>query len=363
MSASFLGIEKSVSGKRWTLREANDREALALCQRFSLPDVVGRILSARGIGLDDAQDYLNPSLKALLPDPSHLVDMDKAVDHIVYDIQSGKKIAVFGDYDVDGATSSAVLRRYFSMIGREIRVHIPDRMTEGYGPNLPALLALQEQGVSTVITVDCGITAFDVLKSATDAGLNMIVMDHHTAEPKLPDAVAVVNPNRLDDASPHGHMAAVGVVFLLVVALNRKLRDVGFFATQKEPDIRLLLDLVALGTVCDVVPLKGVNRAFVSQGLKVLAGRRNVGLKALADVSAVDGYPTAYHLGFQMGPRVNAGGRVGEAALGSRLLSSDNFNESIQIARMLDQYNTERKQIEADTLEQAIEQVERENRS
>ncbi len=361
MQQAFLGIEKSVSGKRWHLREGNEREALALCQRFSLPDIIGRILSARGIGLDDAGSFLNPSLKELLPDPSHLMDMDKAVSHLVSAIKSNEKVAVFGDYDVDGATSTAVLKRYFNMIGVDLTVYIPDRMSEGYGPNLPALLKLKEQGCSSIITVDCGITAFDVLKDATKAGIDMIVMDHHTAEAHLPDAVAVVNPNRLDDLSPHGHMAAVGVVFLLVVALNRSLRAIGFFEGKKEPDIRLLLDLVALGTVCDVVPLKGVNRAFVSQGLKIMAARRNIGLKALADVSAVDGLPSAYHLGFQMGPRVNAGGRVGEAALGTRLLSSDDPHMSLKIARELDQFNTDRKEIEAACLEQAIEMVERDS--
>ncbi|MTI09372.1 single-stranded-DNA-specific exonuclease RecJ [Curvivirga aplysinae] len=362
VNSPLLGIEKSISGQRWELREGNERESLALCQRFSLPDIVGRILSARGIGLDQAEDFLNPSLKTLLPDPSHLVDMDKAINHLVGEIQSGNRIAVFGDYDVDGATSSAVLKRYFNMLGLDMGVYIPDRMSEGYGPNLPALMKLKEQGYSTVITVDCGITAFDVLGKASKSGLNMVVMDHHAAEAHLPDAIAVVNPNRLDDASPHGHMAAVGVVFLLVVGLNRALRDVGFFGDKKEPDIRLLLDLVALGTVCDVVPLKGVNRAFVSQGLKVMAGRRNTGMKALADVSAVDGPPSAYHLGFQMGPRVNAGGRVGEAALGSRLLASDTPQEALAIARQLDGFNAERKEIEAACLEQAIEMVEREGR-
>lgn len=356
--AAFLNVERSASGKRWELRGSNEREALAICQRFAIPDSVGRILASRGIGIDETDVFLNPSLKAQLPDPFHLLDMDAGVSRLIAAIQAGERIAVFGDYDVDGATSSALLLRFFEALGHPINVYIPDRMKEGYGPNLPALLKLKEQGVSVVITVDCGITAFEPLEGAAEAGLDIVVVDHHVAEPRLPRAAAVINPNRLDDASTHGHMAAVGVTFLLIVALNKALRDIGFFQSRPAPDLRLLLDLVALGTVCDVVPLVGVNRAFVTQGLKVLAQRRNVGLSALADVSGVDRYPEAYHLGFQMGPRVNAGGRVGEAGLGARLLSTNDPKEAQALALRLDGFNRERKDVEAACLEQAIEQVE-----
>lgn len=356
--SAFLNVERSASGKRWELRDSNEREALAICQRFAIPDSVGRILVSRGIGMDETDVFLNPSLKAQLPDPFHLRDMDAGVERLVRAIKSGEKVAVFGDYDVDGATSSAVLVRFFQALGLPLVVYIPDRLAEGYGPNLPALKKLKGDGVSVVITVDCGITAFDALEGAAKVGLDVVVVDHHVAEPRLPPAAAVINPNRLDDDSPHGHMAAVGVTFLLTVALNTALRDMGWYNNRPAPDLRLLLDLVALGTVCDVVPLVGINRAFVTQGLKVLAQRRNPGLAALADVSGVDRFPDAYHLGFQMGPRVNAGGRVGEAGLGAQLLSTNDPKEAMAVARRLDIFNQERKDIEAACLEQAIEQVE-----
>jgi len=357
---AYLNIERSVSGRRWELRPADERAAMTVSQRTGLPDLLGRIMVSRGVGPDEAEAYLNPSLKAHLPDPAHLLDMDKAVDRIVSAISSSEKVAVFGDYDVDGATSSAILKRYFDAIGVDLTVYIPDRMTEGYGPNLQALRRLQDGGVDLVITVDCGITSFDVLDSAAQAGLDVIVVDHHKAEPRLPKAAAVVNPNRLDDTSAHGQMAAVGVTFLLLVALNKELRETGFFTDRRVPDLLSLLDLVALGTVCDVVPLTGVNRVFTTQGLKVMAQRRNVGLTALSDVSGVDETPAAYHAGFVLGPRVNAGGRVGEAPLGTRLLSSNDRAESMEIARRLDAFNTERKAIEAACLEDAIGRVETE---
>lgn len=315
---------------------------------------------SRGVSPETADAYLNPSLKAHLPDPAHLLDMDKAVDRIVAAITASEKLAVFGDYDVDGATSSAILKRFFEAIGVDLTVYIPDRLSEGYGPNLPALRQLQNSGVAVVITVDCGITSFDVLDGAAANGLDVIVVDHHKAEPRLPTAAAVVNPNRLDDTSAHGQMAAVGVTFLLLVALNKKLRDTGYFAERRPPDLLSLLDLVALGTVCDVVPLTGVNRVFTTQGLKVMAQRRNTGLTALADVTGVDETPAAYHAGFVLGPRVNAGGRVGEAPMGTRLLASNDRAEAMDIARRLDSFNTERKAIEAACLEEAVHRVETE---
>ncbi len=295
-----------------------------------------------------------------MPDPSIMVDMDQAARRLAAAVKAGESIAVFGDYDVDGATSSALLMRFFRSIGIPIKVYIPDRRIEGYGPNAPALLKLRAEGAQIVVTVDCGITAFDPLTAAKDAGLEVIVVDHHKAEPRLPAAAAVVNPNRLDDESAQGHLAAVGVAFMLAVAVNRVLRADGWYASQgrTEPDLRELLDLVALGTVCDVVPLKGLNRAFVVQGLQIMARGGNVGLNALSRVARIDTKPTAYHLGYLLGPRVNAGGRIGQADLGTRLLSTEDPDEAAVLAMRLDEYNAARKEIEAAVLREAIEQVE-----
>ena len=283
---TLLGIERSLSGKRWEARLRDERAALTLSQRLDLPLVLGRILAARNISIENAPVFLEPTLRSLLPDPNRLVGMEDAVERIVKAVEKGEPLGVFGDYDVDGATSSAVLKRFFSALGVDLRVYIPDRITEGYGPNPQALRRLAGEGVKVLITVDCGISAFEALEAGQDAGLDVLVVDHHVAEAKLPPATAVVNPNRLDDDSGLGHLAAVGVVFLLVVAVNRALRARGFYGEQRpEPDLLQWLDLVALGTVCDVVPLTGLNRAFVKQGLKVMAGRGNAGLRALSDVA------------------------------------------------------------------------------
>jgi single-stranded-DNA-specific exonuclease len=355
---AFLGIERSIGGKRWRPRGEDDRLGLALAQRFGLPEAVGRVMAARGIGLDDAEGFLNPSLKEQLPDPGHLRDMDIAVARLVAALRAGETVGIFGDYDVDGATCSALLSRYFAAAGGRTRIYIPDRLTEGYGPNADAMRLLAGEGIRTVITVDCGITAFEPLEAAYEAGLDVIVVDHHVAEPRLPIACAVINPNRLDDDSPHGNMAAVGVAFLLAIAVNRGLREAGWFASRPEPDLMALLDLVALGTVCDVVPLKGINRVFVRQGLRVMARRRNIGIAALADVARIGEAPDAYHAGFIMGPRVNAGGRVGEAGLGAALLTAEDAAEARAIAAKLDAWNAERRAIEAACLDEAIRQVE-----
>ena len=351
----------SVTGKRWVMRQADDRTALALAQRFRLPELVARVLAARGVGLEDAERFLEPTLRDWMPDPAHLKDMDKAVARIAHAVRAGETIAIFGDYDVDGATASALLHRFLTALSAQVRIYIPDRMAEGYGPNGPALMRLAADGAGLVITVDCGTLAFDALETAAAAGLDVIVVDHHLAEPKLPPAVAVVNPNRLDQDSPLGHLAAVGLAFMLSVAVNRGLRDAGWFAAEarREPDLMGLLDIVALGTVCDVVPLVGLNRAFVAQGLKIMARRRNTGLAALADVSGLDAAPDAYHLGFVLGPRVNAGGRVGQSHLGAQLLSTESREEAERIARQLDAFNAERKGIEADVQTAAIDAVER----
>lgn len=357
---AVLGVERSVGGKRWRQRGSTpgaDNIALAISQKHGLPDMVGRLLAARGLTADEVPSYLEPTLREQLPDPARFRDMDKAVARLIAAIEAGERIAVWGDYDVDGATSAALLLRYFRSIGHPIDYYIPDRMKEGYGPNAPALLKLRGDGVSVVITVDCGITAHEPLGAARDAGLDVIVVDHHQAEPALPPAFAVVNPNRLDEEPGFGQLAAVGVTFLLLVALNRGLRAAGRFGERPEPDLLALLDIVALGTVCDVVPLTGLNRALVSQGLKVAARRQNVGLVALSDIAQMDQAPGTFHYGFLLGPRINAGGRVGESDLGTRILSTTDPGEAHRIAIRLDALNDERRQIEKSVLEAAIAQI------
>lgn len=357
MTGAVLGVENSALGRLWRPRLAEERAALALAQRLGLPEIVARILAGRGIGEAEAPSFLAPRLRDALPDPMGFKDMDKAVARLVRAIDEGETIAVFGDYDVDGATSSALLRRFFAGVGAKSIVYIPDRMKEGYGPNAPALVKLKAQGAAVAITVDCGTTAHAPLQAAAEAGLDMVVVDHHAAEPRLPPALAIVNPNRLDESGAHGQMAAVGVAFLLAVGLNKALREAG--KTHLANDEMLgLLDLVALGTVCDVVPLTGVNRAFVAQGLKAIAARGRAGLAALADVAGLNETPQAFHLGFLLGPRVNAGGRVGEADLGTRLLSTDDAAEAAEIAERLDGYNRERQRIEAEVLEAALAESE-----
>ena len=355
----FLGVVSSLRGKRWTARPADERESMALAQRLGVPEIIGRVLSARGVGLQEADDFLHPTLKRLLPDPSVLKDMDTAALRLAGAVTGGEQIAVFGDYDVDGATSSALLARLLSAVGGQCRIYIPDRGREGYGPNEAALLGLKDSGVSLVVTVDCGIAAHAPLAAAADAGLDVIVVDHHAAEAELPRATAVINPNRLDESGELGQLAAVGVSFLLAVAVNRALRALDWYQDRPEPDLRQLLDLVALGTVCDVVPLRGVNRALVSQGLKVMGKRANPGLRALADAASLTEAPGAYHLGFILGPRINAGGRVGSSELGARLLSTDDEAEAKAISGRLEALNAERRDIEAAVLERARDQVER----
>lgn len=344
----------SLTGRPWRYREVDERLAAAMQQEHGLPELVARLLVMRGVTADAADDFLNPSLRTGLPDPSHLLDMDIAAQRIARAVMVGEKIAVFGDYDVDGATSSALLGRYFRALGCEPIIYIPDRMKEGYGPNTPALLALRAQGAALAITVDCGTLAFEPIAAAHEAGLEMIVIDHHQGEARKPGALAVVNPNRLDESSPHGQLAAVGVAFLLIVAINKQLREAG----RPTPDVRQWLDIVALGTVCDVVPLTGVNRALVAQGLKVMAARGNTGIATVLDSTGVDEKPGVYACGFIIGPRINAGGRVGKSDLGVRLLMTDDELEAKSLAAELELHNAERKAIEAMVLEQAMAKAE-----
>lgn len=355
---AYLGIERSLAGRRWSLRPADDRAARALEQSQALDPLVARVLAARGIGPEQVAAFLAPTLRAFLPDPSVLRDMDRAVETIVEAIRAGRTIAVFGDYDVDGATSAALLSRYLNAVtGQPPLLYVPDRIKEGYGPNPTAMRRLRERGAELVVTVDCGIVAFDALGTAAEIDLDAVIVDHHAAEARLPSARAIVNPNRLDDDSGLGHLAACGVAFLVLVAVNRRLREAGFFDGGHQPDLLALLDLVALGTVCDVVPLTGLNRALVAQGLKVMAQRRTVGLDALMSAAGLAERPTAYHAGYILGPRINAAGRIGQADLGARLLSTEDGAEARAIADQLNAHNEDRKAIQEQVLAEADAQV------
>lgn len=358
LADAVLGVDASIGGKMWRGRLDDERLALALSQSLDVPDLLGRVLAARGVGLDDATVFLEPTLRALLPDPSLLRDMDVAATRLADAVASDELIAIFGDYDVDGATASALVRLYLEAVGARTRPYIPDRIAEGYGPNIPAFRTLRSEGAAVVVTVDCGIAAHETIAAANADGLDVLVVDHHLTGPDLPPAVASVNPNRLDDTSGQGALAAVGVAFVLLVAVNRTLRARGWFETRDEPDLRQWLDLVALGTVCDMVPLVGLNRAFVRQGLKILARRGNPGIAALIDVARIEETPGTYEAGFLLGPRINAGGRVGAADLGHRLLTSRSIAEALPLAQRLDGLNEERKAIETRMLDEALRSVE-----
>ncbi|MFO1148834.1 MAG: single-stranded-DNA-specific exonuclease RecJ [Alsobacter sp.] len=348
-AAALLGVESSWTNRRWVPRLAPDADALAmaLSQRHGLDDVLARVLAGRGVGLEAAEGFLDPRLRTLMPDPAVLQDMDRAVALLADAIQAGVTIGIFGDYDVDGAASSALLAEFLDAAGTPWRLHIPDRMTEGYGPNEPAMAAFVDQGCKVIVTVDCGTTSHGPIAAAKARGAPTVVLDHHLAPERLPDAAALVNPNRLDDVSGLGYLCAAGVVFMAIVAVNREFRRRGFWGRERpEPDLMAFLDLVALGTVADVVPLLGLNRAFVRQGLAVMASRARTGLRALADVARLDGPPRPYHLGFLLGPRINAGGRIGDASLGARLLLARDEVEAGRMAVELDRLNGERQAIE-----------------
>lgn len=342
-----------VSGRPWRERPADPDLVSALVQRKGLADVVARVLAGRGIGLDQVDGFLEPRLRDFLVDPSHLVDMDKAATRLVAAVHDGEPVGIIGDYDVDGATSAALVSRWLHACGAEALIEIPDRLLDGYGPNSAALDRLAARGCQLVLVLDSGTTAFEPLAHAAMQGQEVIVVDHHVAEADLPAAFAVVNPNRQDQESPYGHLAAVGVTFLLLVAANRELRRHG----GPEPDLMELLDLVALGTVCDVVPLQGLNRAFVRQGLRVMARHGNIGLAKLSLEAKAPDALEAWHLGFLLGPRINAGGRIGQADLGVRLLTEADPGEAGAMAARLDQLNTRRRQIEREILDLADRSV------
>lgn len=338
----------------------DERRAELIAQRFALPLPVARIIASRGIPVDDVANFINPKLQNLMPDPFCMKDMEKAAKRIAEAIVKKQKVAIIGDYDVDGATSSSVLHLYLESVGIEPEIHIPER-DEGYGPSRQAFDEFAALGAELVITVDCGTTAFDVFDYAGSLNIPVIVLDHHEAEVRLPEVYAVVNPKRLDESDDYPYlkyMAAVGVVFCTIVAVNRELRKQGFFAGREEPNLLQWLDLVALGTVCDVVPLLGLNRAFVRQGLRIMSLRSNTGLRALIDKSGISEAPSAFHLGYVLGPRINACGRVGEASLGNKLLCSRDDFQAGQLADKLNEFNAQRKEIEAYVLLSAIEMLE-----
>lgn len=350
-SLSF--VQRSILGQTWQWRgnraDAGDPD-------FTPDDLVTQLLLARGVARDDLELHRNPTLRGFMPDPSIFRDMDVAAERLADAVQRGEQLTVYGDYDVDGATSAALLIRLFRELGLEAGYYIPDRLLEGYGPSGEALVRLGEAGNKLVVTVDCGAMAYEALSQAKAAGMEVIVVDHHKCAAELPTTFALVNPNRLDEAdeaAAHGHLAAVGVAFLLAAAIVRVLRGRGYFADRDEPQLIAMLDIVALGTVADVAQLKGLNRAFVAQGLKVMAARRNIGLNALAAAARLNRAPTCSDLGFALGPRINAGGRVGKSDLGVRLLTTTDPEEARFIAQELDRLNEERRAIEAQVQEAA----------
>ncbi len=352
----FLDVERSALGRPWRPRLdlAGEQRALAMSQRYGLSDIVARVLAGRGVAIDAASAHLEPKLRDLMPDPSAMQDLDAAVDRLAAGIAKGETVAIFGDYDVDGACSAALLARFLDACGAPRLVRIPDRIFEGYGPNANAVEELAAADATLLVTVDCGTTSHDVIAGARRRGLDVIVLDHHQAPEILPDAL-IVNPNRQDDLSGLGALCAAGVVFMLLVGLNRRLKRDGFWnSARPAPDLLDELDLVALATVADVAPLTGLNRAFVTQGLAIMRARRRPGLSALMDVSRLVGPPQAWHLGFLLGPRINAGGRIGDAALGARLLLTTDPAEAGRVAAELDRLNSERRAIELATVEAAL---------
>ena len=351
--SNVLNVTQSITGQQWRWRsgDVDTRDP-----NFAPDDLVTQLLLARGVPRDDMERHRDPTIRGFMPDPSIFRDMDAAAARLADAVQAGEAITVYGDYDVDGATSAALLIRLLRMLGLDAGYYIPDRLMEGYGPSGEALVRIGEGGSKLIVTVDCGAMAYDALAEAKSAGLEVIVVDHHKCGVELPTAFALVNPNRLDEideAAAHGHLAAVGVAFLLGAAIIRTLRTRGFFEERAEPKIIELLDLVALGTVADVAKLQGLNRAFVTQGLKVMAAQRNIGMAALIEASRLTRAPICSDLGFALGPRINAGGRVGKSDLGVRLLTTENRDEARAIAADLNQLNEERRAIEAAVQEEA----------
>lgn len=360
--SAFLGVERSLSGRAWRERVADPLVVRDIQQRHGLIEPLARALAARGVSLEQSEHYLRPTLKALFPDPSSFTDMDRAAEILIDALEQGRPTMVFADYDVDGATSAAQLVRWFRYMGVELPIYIPDRLTEGYGPSPAAFRKIRESGAELVVTLDCGAAAYDAIASAGEIGLEVVVVDHHLMREDPPAAAAVVNPNRPGCQSGQGVLAAAGVTFVLLAALNREARKRGLFTEDRpQPDPRQWLDLVALGEVCDVTQLVGFNRALTALGLRTMGAWANPGLKALFEVGKGSGPPSVFHAGFILGPRINAGGRIGRSDLGARLLSTDDPLEAQALAEELDGLNTERKAVEAAVVEEAAAMLERGN--
>lgn len=356
---AFLGVSRSLSGRAWRQRPAEAGLIRAHMQALGLDEPLARALAARGVGADQGADFLNPTLKALFPDPSSFTDMDAAAEAIVDAVQAGASVHVFADYDVDGASSAALLVRWFRAMGAELPIYVPDRLTEGYGPSARAFDTLKARGADLVITVDCGAAANEAVAHACAIGLNVVVIDHHLMREQPPECLAVVNPNRPGCNSGQGNLAAAGVVFVLLAALNREARRRGLFDGREQPDIRKWLDLAAMGAICDVTGLTGFNRALTSLGLRVMSDWANPGLRALlAAAGSEPGPAKCSHAGFILGPRINAGGRIGKSDLGARLLSTDDPDEAIALAQELDALNVARREVERQVTEQAVRRVE-----
>jgi single-stranded-DNA-specific exonuclease len=352
-----LGVGRSAGGRRWLWRQGNDRIGAAIAQRLELPELLGRLMAARGVDIEAAPVFLDPTLRALMPDPSCLRDMDRAAERLAVAARRGESVAVFGDYDVDGACAGALMTRVLRDLGCRVRPYVPDRIKEGYGPNGPAIAALCDAGASLIVCVDCGIAAHEALEAARGRA-DVLVLDHHKSEGPVPDIWAAVNPNRLDCGSKLGHLCAAAVTFMAAVALHRILRADGYFAHRDEPKLMDLLDLVALATICDVVPLHGLNRALVAQGLKVMARRSRPGIAALLELAQLKEQPSAHTLGYLLGPRINAAGRIAEPDAGMRLLLTEDPIEARAMAEQLDQTNRRRQEVEADVLTAAMRAAE-----
>lgn len=354
---TLLNVDRSLLLSRWVLPAVDETQVAQMVQAHGVPDMVARMLSARGVGVAGFQSFLQPTLSQDFPDPLRLKGMRDAAAELTASILAGRKFALFADFDVDGATSTAILVRFFRYLGIDMPFHIPDRLSEGYGPNIPALKKLQEQGAEIVILADCGTTAFDVVEQARGMGLDIVILDHHEAEDKLPIANHIINPKRKDDESGYDMLAACGVSFLLCVALNASLRDAGYFGDRPPAPMKSWMDILALGTVCDMVPLTGPNRLFVKYGLEQMAETENPGLRALMDVAGVKGAPDPYTCGFMLGPRINAGGRIHKADLGATLLSTDDAEAAKNIAWTLNDCNDKRKDMQAEMMDQAMRMV------
>ena len=349
----------SLSGKSWILKEFNQEDLNFIKDNYSLDEITSKLLSIRKIKKEEINSFLNPLIKNFLPNPNILLDMEKATSRTFQTILNGDKIGIFGDYDVDGATSTALLGNYFSELNLNYEIYIPDRKKEGYGPSIKSFKELIGKGVKLIFTVDCGTLSFEAINFAKENDIDVIVLDHHQSEFKLPEAFSIINPNRLDDNSDLKYLCAAGVAFIFLVSLNRELRKKDWFLQneKKEPNLINYLDLVTLGTICDVVPLKGLNRAFVKQGLKIIKSKKNLGIKTLLDICKIETNPTIYHLGFMIGPRINAGGRVGKCSHGANLLLGKDPKASFKLASELDQYNKERQILEKDLLQKILNET------